>query len=92
MECFQAVSYILSLGEHVIAEKSLGYPATYRDIFNILKKANLINEKEYHLFVRLIINRNKIAHEHYEINEDELLMIFNSLVELESKIYELCKL
>lgn len=37
MECFQAVNALIEVGEHIVTEKKLGFPSTYREIFEILK-------------------------------------------------------
>ncbi len=72
MECFQAVNSAIELGELVVSEKNLGFPATYREIFELLYKDKMIGERTLKEVKRLIFMRNLIAHEYYTIREGEL--------------------
>ena len=54
MECFQAVNSAIELGELIVSEKNLGFPATYREIFELLHNANLISKESLEGIKRLI--------------------------------------
>lgn len=73
MECFQAVNALIEVGEHIVTEKKLGFPSTYREIFEILKNEGIISGEVFNSAKRLIFLRNLIAHEYYRIREEELL-------------------
>ncbi len=73
MECFQAVNALIEIGEYIITGRKLGFPSTYREIFEILKQEGIITEDILDASKRLIFLRNLIAHEYYRIKEEELL-------------------
>jgi uncharacterized protein YutE (UPF0331/DUF86 family) len=79
MECFQAANAIIDLAQYIVAKKKLGFPSTYRELFEILANEGYISEDELKTFKRLIFLRNLIAHEYYRISESELLEIVNLL-------------
>jgi len=73
MECFQAVNALIEIGEYIITGRKLGFPSSYREIFEILKQEGIITEDILDASKRLIFLRNLIAHEYYRIKEEELL-------------------
>jgi len=79
MECFQAANAIIDLAQYIVAKKKLGFPSTYRELFEILANEGYISEDELKTFKRLIFLRNLIAHEYYRISESELVEIVNLL-------------
>lgn len=72
MECFQAVNSAIELGELVVSEKNLGFPSTYGEIFKLLYGNKMISKKTLNESKRLVFFRNLIAHEYYNIKEEEL--------------------
>lgn len=72
MECFQAVNSAIELGELIVSEKNLGFPSTYKEIFEMLYKAKMISDRTLDEMKRLVFLRNLISHEYYTITEDEL--------------------
>ena len=72
MHCFQAVNAAIELGELIVSEKKLGFPAKYREIFELIFQAKLIEKETFESFKRLIFLRNLIAHEYYVIKEEEI--------------------
>ncbi len=72
MECFQAVNSLIDLGEYIITELKLGFPSTYKEIFELLYKNKIIDKETFNAIKRLIFLRNLIAHEYYRISEGEL--------------------
>jgi len=79
MECFQAANTLIDLAQYIVAKKKLGFPSTYRELFEILENEGYISEDELKTFKRLIFLRNLIAHEYYRISESELLEMVNLL-------------
>lgn len=87
MECFQMINSAIELGELIVAEKNLGFPSKYKEIFDILHDNKFIGKKANDALKRLIFLRNLIAHEYYTIKNEELLEI----VELADNIEGLVK-
>ncbi|RLI81767.1 hypothetical protein DRP04_05375 [Archaeoglobales archaeon] len=79
MECFKAVNTLIDIAQYVVTKKRLGFPSTYRELFEILEKAAYISEDELKTFKRLVFLRNLIAHEYYRISDSELLEMVNLL-------------
>ncbi len=79
MECFQAVNTLIDIAQYIIIRKRLGFPSTYRELFEILEEAGYISKEELKAFKRLVFLRNLIAHEYYRISENELLEMVNVL-------------
>ena len=79
MECFQAVNTLIDIAQYIVMKKRLGFPSTYRELFEILEEAGYISEEELKAFKRLVFLRNLIAHEYYRISENELLEMVNLL-------------
>jgi len=79
MECFQAVNALIEIGEWIVAEKKLGFPSTYREIFELLYNHKIISKEIFESIKRLIFLRNLIAHEYYKITKDELVEMVDLL-------------
>ncbi len=73
MECFQAVNALIEIVEHIVSEEKLGFPSTYREIFEILKNEGIISSEVFNHAKRLIFLRYMKVHEFYRIGEGELL-------------------
>ncbi|AFD00403.1 hypothetical protein Mtc_1654 [Methanocella conradii HZ254] len=72
MECFQAISSLIEIGEHVVAKNNMGFPSTYGEVFKLLYRNGAITKEEFDASLRLVFLRNLIAHEYYRIEEKEL--------------------
>ncbi len=79
MERFQASNTLIDLAQYIVAKKKLGFPSTYRELFELLESEGYISEDELRTFKRLVFLRNLIAHEYYRISESELLEMVNLL-------------
>ena len=90
MECFQTVNSAIEPGELVVSEKNLGFPAIYREIFELLCQNKMIGERTLKEVKRLIFLRNLIAHEYYTIKEEELREIAE-LLECLDELIEIAK-
>ncbi len=86
MECFQAVNRAIDLGEIIIAEKDLGFPEKYKEIFEFLAKAKVIKESRLAVFKRLVFLRNLISHEYYNIDQTTIKEMISLLPVLEDLI------
>jgi uncharacterized protein YutE (UPF0331/DUF86 family) len=72
MECFQAVNALIEIGEYIVTKKHIGFPSTYREIFELIHKNQMITDDVLNATKRLIFLRNLIAHEYYKIKQEEL--------------------
>ena len=88
MECFQAVNSLIEIGEWIVAERKLGFPSTYREIFELLYNNKIINKEIFESIKRLIFLRNLIAHEYYKITKDELVEMVDLLKVAEKFVKE----
>lgn len=86
MECFQAINSAIDLGEFLISKYNLGMPSTYREIFEILQRNNIITDEILNKMKKLIFYRNLIAHEYYTIGEKDLEEIVKMLDALKDLI------
>jgi len=92
MECFQAVNSAIELGELIVSEKNLGFPATYREIFELLHDEKIISKENLENIKQLIFFRNLIAHEYYTITQKELKEMVNLLASLNEMVKNAKKL
>ena len=44
MECSQAANTLIDLAQYIVAKKKLGFPSTYRELFEILENEGYISE------------------------------------------------
>jgi uncharacterized protein YutE (UPF0331/DUF86 family) len=79
MECFQSVNALIEIGEYIVSKEKLGFPSSYREVFELLEKNKIINKNELKNIKRLIFLRNLIAHEYTKISEKELKEMVNLL-------------
>lgn len=79
MECFQAVNALIEIGEYIVVKNKLGFPSSYREIFEILENSKIIEKEELENLKRLIFLRNLIAHEYQKISSEELLEMVDLL-------------
>jgi uncharacterized protein YutE (UPF0331/DUF86 family) len=73
MECFQSVNALIEIGEWIVTEKKLGFPATYREIFEMVHNHKIIEGDTFESIKRLIFLRNLVSHEYHKITRDELI-------------------
>ena len=62
------INVCVDLGAEVVSLKQLGYPETYRDIFQILEKEKIITASLSKKMKNLVGLRNLLAHEYGTIN------------------------
>ncbi len=85
MNCFQAINAALDLGDLIVSEKNLGFAERYRELFELLFEAKIIDKPLLEKMKRLIFLRNLIAHEYYVIKAEELkelALLIDSLTKL----------
>jgi len=79
MECFQSVNALIEIGEWIVTEKKLGFPATYREIFELVHNHKIIDRDTFESIKRLIFLRNLVSHEYHKITRDELIEMVDLL-------------
>ncbi len=79
MECFQSVNALIEIGEWIVTEKKLGFPATYREIFELVHNHKIIDKDTFESIKRLIFLRNLVSHEYHKITSDELIEMVDLL-------------
>lgn len=84
MECFQTVNALIEIGEYIVTKNKLGFPSSYREVFELLKENKIIDKKELKNIKRLIFLRNLIAHEYTKISEKELKEMVNLLKKIKN--------
>lgn len=69
MECFQAVNALIEIGQYLVTRRKLGFPSSYREVFELLHQHGRLSEKALQAATRLLYLRNLIAHEYYRTSE-----------------------
>jgi uncharacterized protein YutE (UPF0331/DUF86 family) len=69
----QIVNECINLGNHIISEKDLGTPASFKEVFDLLAKEDLISSRTAERMKRLVEIRNIIAHRYGKFSNNELL-------------------
>lgn len=72
MLLFSIINGAITLGEEVIATKELGFPASYREVFDILSKNKIIAKEMAVEMSRLVGYRNMFAHEYWSFTEKDV--------------------
>ncbi len=86
MECLQSVNALIEIGEWLVTERKLGFPSTYREIFQLLYNHKIIDKEIFESIKRLIFLRNLISHEYYRISKGELTEMVDLLKSAEKFI------
>lgn len=94
MNCFSLLNKLLDLAEEIVKGKDLGTPFKYRDLFEMLASAKIIDGKLAEEIGDMIILRNRFSHRYDKITEKELvkfvkdikkIKVFLNKIELEVK-------
>lgn len=80
MDIFTIINKTIDIADEVALEKSLGFPAEYKEVFTMLKNARIIDEKMEKKLKDLVMLRNKISHRYDILTEKD---IFNAVKEVE---------
>jgi uncharacterized protein YutE (UPF0331/DUF86 family) len=63
---------VIDLGEELVLRKKLGMPATYSEIFALLRKADIINDKLFLELREIVRLRNRLSHEYFTFTEKDV--------------------
>jgi len=76
MDIFSIINLTIDLGNEIIFSSNIGFPSEYKEIFTIIRRKGIIDEKLENELKDLIILRNKISHKYGDLTEKE---IFDSI-------------
>jgi uncharacterized protein YutE (UPF0331/DUF86 family) len=63
---------VIDLGQELVLRKKLGIPATYSEIFALLRKGNIINNKLFSELREIVRLRNRLSHEYFAFTEKDV--------------------
>ena len=72
MLVFSIVNSAIDLAEELVKAERAGFPKTYLEVFELLKKKKIIGGSDLDNFKKLILLRNNIAHNYTKIGEKGL--------------------
>jgi uncharacterized protein YutE (UPF0331/DUF86 family) len=79
MILFSIVNRAIDLGEEMVSAKKLGFPEKYREIFYLLKRSGIIDQRMYRKLSALIHFRNLAAHEYYTFTEADVFKALKNI-------------
>jgi len=72
MVLLSIVNRAIDLGEEIVMANNLGMPSTYKEIFRLLVKNELIDTNLGEGLSNLVFYRNLLSHEYYELTEKDV--------------------
>lgn len=91
MLVFSIINRTIDIGEEVVAKERLGFPSSYREVFEILEKNSIINEKLKENLSRLVFYRNLFAHEYFSFSKKEVSDALQEVKEVETFVLRVKK-
>ena len=79
MVIFSIINRTINLGEEVVTANNLGTPSTYKDIFYLLRKNGIINDRMKNELSELSSYRNVFSHEYQNLTEKD---VYNALLKI----------
>lgn len=79
MLLFSLINRAIDLGEEIVADKKLGLPGTYREIFYLLSKHKVISRELSDDLSSLVYFRNLAAHEYQTFTESDVYSAFHKI-------------
>lgn len=83
MILFTLLNCIIELGEELITVKNLAVPGSYREIFRLLGKSNIVPKDLAGDLSSLVYYRNKLSHQYSNFNEEDLISVILKLPVIE---------
>ncbi|UUX91365.1 type VII toxin-antitoxin system HepT family RNase toxin [Methanoplanus endosymbiosus] len=83
MILFTILNSVIELGEELITEKNLVVPGSYREIFRLLGKADIVPKDLAKDLSSLVYYRNRLSHQYSGFNEDDLESVISKLAVIE---------
>jgi uncharacterized protein YutE (UPF0331/DUF86 family) len=75
---FSLLNWVFDLGSEVAIAHNLGIPSTYREIFVLMRKNELIENDLAHRMVGLVTFRNLLSHEYHGITKRKTFQSYTS--------------
>lgn len=72
MLLFSIINGTITIGEETIATKRLGFPSSYREVFEILNKEKIISKYLSKEMSELVTYRNLFAHEYWSFTKKDV--------------------
>ena len=79
MVLFTILNLCFEMGEEVITSLNTQIPQSYRDIFRILHKEQIIDESVMQTMSDLVYYRNRLAHQYSGLDSDDLRAIMSKI-------------
>lgn len=90
MIVFAVMNRAIDIGNEVISgSKKIPLPGTYRDTFELLAKHRIITPNVAEKMNELMIFRNVIAHEYYELSKEQVYKLKKDMPHVEQFISEI---
>lgn len=82
MILFALLNRTIDLGNEIIISHGFGVPATYRDIFTILEKENVIEHDLAKKIAGLVFYRNLLSHEYHGIDQEKIFLLIGKVPDI----------
>lgn len=79
MIMFAILNRTIDLGEEVIRSYKLGTPSSYKEIFQILEKNEVITGEMEKKLESLVSMRNVLAHEYFNVTKDTVYDVYTKI-------------
>lgn len=79
MLLFSLINRAIDLGEEIVADKKLGLPGTYREIFYLMEKHKIIGKELSKDLSSLVYFRNLAAYEYHTFTEKDVYSAFHKI-------------
>jgi uncharacterized protein YutE (UPF0331/DUF86 family) len=79
MILFSLLNRVFDLGSEVAIAHNLGIPSTYREIFVLMRKNELIENDLAHRMIGMVTCRNLLSHEYHGITEEKLFSLIHQI-------------
>ena len=79
MLVFSIINRTIDIGEEIVAKEKLGFPSSYREVFEILADNKIIDEKLKQNLSKLVYYRNLFAHEYFSFTKKEVFDAFQKM-------------
>lgn len=76
-----AIEAMIDIGNHLIAEKKLGLPKEYGDVFRILEEKGVFSKEYTTKFVEMAKFRNLLVHIYWKVDNEKLYSILKENLE-----------
>lgn len=72
MVLFSLLNRVIDLAQEIVIQKKMGMPAGYKDNFRMLNREGIIDEELLKDLEKLTGLRNRLSHEYYRIEQEDI--------------------